>query len=270
MCPIASEVAIDVLVQDSRFVRTDEMESTRGYEEFVSAVADDMGLGDAVHRPGTTVVPADIRAGSSMVVAYSISKHTVLWCDPAIADDLFELADPSKAISQQVIVSWAERVGWETLSVAHMQLLRADGVVRPDASNSVWTRSLDRERTEDVALIDAFRALLSDADRDEADLDGDRLDDHMLAVVDDHGIAAFASQQPFAFAAKFGDIAIATRPDVRGRGLGRVAVAALCDEIGARGMWPLYRCDTANAGSMKLSASLGFVPVVEILACKRP
>lgn len=257
-------------MQECHFVRSDEIESTRGYEEFVSAVADKMGLGDAVHRPGTSVVPADDRSDSSMVVAYSISEHTVLWCDPAIADDLFELADPLRATSHTEIISWAELVGWEEVSVAYMQLLRAAGVVRPDASTSAWTRSLDRESTEDVALVDAFRALLSDADRDEADLDEDRLDEHMLAVVDDHGIVAFASQQPFAFADRFGDIAIATRPDVRGRGLGRVAVAALCDEIGSRAMWPLYRCDTANLGSVKLSASLGFVPVVEILACKRP
>ncbi|MEP7115361.1 MAG: GNAT family N-acetyltransferase [Ilumatobacteraceae bacterium] len=250
-------------------MRTDEIEGTRGYEEFVSAVAGEMGLGDAVHHPGTSVIPADDRSGSAMVVAYSISEHTVLWCDPALADDLFELADPLRATSQTEFISWAERVGWGEVSVDHMQLLRAAGVVRPDVSTSAWTRSLDRECAEDVALIDAFKALLSDADRDEADLDEDRLDEHMLAIVDDHGIAAFASQQPFALADTFGDIAVATRPDARGSGLGKLAVAALCDEIGSRSMWPLYRCDTANLGSVRLSASLGFVPVVRILACKR-
>jgi GNAT superfamily N-acetyltransferase len=246
------------------------MESTRGYERFISAVADKMGLGDAVHRPGTSIVAAEDRSGSSMVVAYWISEHTVLWCDPAIADDLFELVDPSKGKSEEEISSWAGRVGWERVSVNHMQLLRANGVVRPDAFDAAVTRSLDRERAEDVALIDAFKQALSDADRDEADLDGDRLDEHILTVVDDRGIAAFTSQQPFVYADQFADIAIATRPDVRGRGLGRIAVAALCDEIESRGLLPLYRCDTANLGSVKLSASLGFVPVVRILACTRP
>jgi GNAT superfamily N-acetyltransferase len=245
------------------------MKSTRGYEAFISAVADSMGLGDAVHRPGTTVVPADDRAGSSMVVAYSISEHTVLWCDPAIADDLGVLADVAVSKSQDEISSWAERAGWETVSFARMQLLRSGGVA-PATASSLAMRALDRQRVADVALVDAFKVTLSDDDRDEADLDEDRLDDHMLALTDDHGIAAFASQQPFFYADGFGDIAVATRPDVRGRGLGSVAVAALCDEIEARGLFPLYRCDELNPGSVKLSASLGFVPVVRVLACKLP
>lgn len=244
------------------------MESTRGYQAFIGAVADSMGLGDAVHRPGTTVVASDDRAGSSMVVAYSISKHTVLWCDPEIAEDLAELADPSVSKSQDEIKSWAERAGWEVVSFARMQLLRASGVAPATAKDFVL-RALDQERVEDVALVDAFKGTLSDEDRDEADLDEDRLDEHMLALIDERGIVAFASQQPFFYADGFGDIAIATRPDARGRGLGRIAVAALCDEIEARLLFPLYRCDEANPGSVKLSASLGFLPVVRVLACKR-
>jgi hypothetical protein len=31
-------------------------------------------------------------------------------------------------------------------------------------------------------------------------------------------------------------------------------------------MVPLYRCDTRNQGSVRLSASLGFVPVIAVLA----
>jgi GNAT superfamily N-acetyltransferase len=247
-----------------------EVESSRGYEAFVRSVADRTGLGETVHLPGTTVVGADDRAGSSMVVAYSISHHTVLWCDPALADELAELSDSAASKSQDAITSWAERAGWEVVSFARMQLLRDGGIVRKTSPPTVVLRSLDRERSEDVALVDAFRSSLSDDDRDEADLDEGRLDDHALAVIDERGIAAFASQQPFIYAEDFGDIAVATRPDVRGRGLGRIAVAALCDEIEMRGMFPLYRCDEANAGSVKLSASMGFVPVVRILACKRP
>jgi GNAT superfamily N-acetyltransferase len=247
-----------------------EREASRGYAEFIGSVADAMGLGDAVHRPGTSVVAADDRAGSSMVVCYSIAEHMTLWCDPAVVNDLSVLVDPSVSRSEEEITSWAEEAGWEVISVAHMQLLRSSGVVRADVPIDVVTRSLDRESAEDVALIDAFKSTLSEDDRDEADLDGDRVDEHVLAVVDEQGIAVFASQQAFWYAERFADIAIATRPDARGRGLGRYAVAALCDEIESRDLFPLYRCDVANLGSMKLSASLGFVPVVRVLACKRP
>ena len=258
------------MARDSALVGTADMESARGYDEFVDAVAGDMSLGDAVRRPGTTVVAAESRAGSSMVVVYWISEHTVLWCDPAVAHDLSELADSSNSKSQEEISSWATRVGWEDVSIAQMQLLRAPGMARPDPLVSVEIRSLDRERLDDVELIDAFKGTLTNADRDEADLDGDRLDSHMLAVVDDLGIAAFASQQPFVYADRFADIAIATRPDVRRSRPGPDRVAALCDEIELRGMLPLYRCDSSNLGSVGVSASLGFVPVVRIFACRRP
>ncbi len=247
-----------------------EARNTRGYEDFIRSVADDMGLGDRVRRPGTTVVAADARSGSAMVVAYSIEEHTVLWCDPAIAEDLAELTDPVLSKSHEEIGAWADRAGWERVSVACMQLLGAKGVIRPAAPIDVELRSLDRDRTDDVTLIDAFKGALSEDDRDEADLDNERLDEHIKAVIDQCGIAAFASQQPFIYAEAFGDIAVATRPDVRGRGLGRIAVAALCEEIEARGMFALYRCETTNPGSVKLSASLGFVRVVELFACKKP
>ena len=258
------------MARDSGLVGTADMESARGYNEFVDAVASEMGLGDAVRRAGTTVVAAEGRAGSSMVVVYWIAEHTVLWCDPAVADDLSELVDASNSKSQAEISSWATRVGWGDISIAQMQLLRATGIARPGALASVEIRSLDREQPGDVALIDAFKASLTDADRDEADLDGDRLDAHIVAVVDDLGIASFASQQPFVYADRFADIAVATRTDVRGRGLGRIAVAALCDEIESSGMLPLYRCESTNLGSVGVSGSLGFVPVLRLSACRRP
>ena len=83
---------------------TDQMEGTRGYEAFISAVASRM---DSARRrlAGYHVSPANDRTGSSMVVAYWISEHTVLWCDPAIADELAELADPTTSKSQGEISS---------------------------------------------------------------------------------------------------------------------------------------------------------------------
>jgi GNAT superfamily N-acetyltransferase len=243
-----------------------DTEGTRGHSEFVSALADRMGLGSAVHEPGTSVVAADDRSGSAMVVAYSISAHTVLWCDPAIAGALAEVADASITKPLDEIGAWGERSGWKHISSAYMQLLRSSGIMRPQADASIVIRPLDRHNAQHIAMIDTFKAVLSDDDRDEADLDRSELDDHILAVVDEQGIAAFASQRPFVYADQFADIAIATRPDTRGRGLGRIAVTALCDEIGSTDLVPLYRCDTRNQGSVRLSASLGFVPVITVLA----
>ena len=111
-----------------------------------------------------------------MVVAYSISEHTVLWCDPAIADDLAALADPRRPSRMtRSARGRSESVG-RSISFARMQLLRDSGVVRRrlPIRRDAGTRS---RTSDDVALVDAFRGTLSDDDRDEADLDEDRLDD---------------------------------------------------------------------------------------------
>jgi GNAT superfamily N-acetyltransferase len=235
--------------------------------EFIGGVAAAMGLGERVHRPGTTVVAAEARAGSSTVVAYAIAAHTVLWCDPALATDLAPFAHPSISASLADIDSALAGMNWTDAGASRMLLPRADGLERPPRRDE-RIRAMDLTDPDDVALIDAFRAGLSAEDRDEADLD-EELDDHFLAIVDARGIAAFASQHPFDIAPRFGDIAVATRDDVRGRGLGRLVVAELAEQILARGLVPLYRHDLVNAGSARLCDSLGFVPLVHVSATSR-
>ncbi len=83
------------------------------------------------------------------------------------------------------------------------------------------------------------------------------------------GVAAYSSQAPFGPARQFADVSVATRPDVRGRGLGHLVVAQLCDEIVARGLHPLYRRAVINTGSVRLCAALGFVPVIEVSGFRR-
>ena len=109
---------------------------------FVDGIAERMGIG--VHRRGTSVVAAEDRAGSSTVVAYAISMHTVLWCDPAIVDELSPLADATTARSLSEISAWAKRRDWQGISAVYMQLLGSSGIVRP---SGVFAdiRSLNRE-----------------------------------------------------------------------------------------------------------------------------
>jgi GNAT superfamily N-acetyltransferase len=231
-------------------------------EAFISAVGDSMGLGEAVHDPGTTVVAAAARAESNVAVAYAIAEHTVLWCDPALADSLAPLVDADRSASLGECEAFLVELGWTSLGRAQMQVLGPTGV-RPPTANEHSMRSLDVTDESDQALLTAFKATMSAAERDEADLD-DSPDEHIVVVIDGAGIAAYASQAPFGPADQFADITVATRPDVRGRGLGHLVVARLCDEIVARNMHPLYRRDANNTGSVHLCAALGFIPAIEV------
>lgn len=246
------------------------MDDVKGRAELIGGLANAMGLGASVHRSGTTVVPAKARTGSNACVAYAIERHLVLWCDPSTASDLSGLGNPARTKSLDEIGAWAQASGWELVGRGHMQL-RASGarkLASPGAGLAI--RTIDRDDERDRELVSAFSATLSEGDRDEAELEEGDLDEHMLAIVDAKGIAAYASQQPFDYADGFGDIAVATRPDVRGRGLGRTVVASLCAEIVDGGLFPLYRRAADNLASVHLSASLGFVSVVELAGFKRP
>jgi GNAT superfamily N-acetyltransferase len=237
-------------------------------DAFISAVSHSMGLGDAVRVPGTTVVAAATRADSNVAVAYAIAEHTVFWCDPALAESLVPMVDPDRAAPLDDCDAFLAGLGWTSLGRAHMQVLGADGLRAP-ASSDHPVRSLDVDDADDFALLSKFRATLTAEELDEADLDGEP-DQHAVVVIDVAGIAAYASQAPFAPAEQFADIAVATRPDVRGRGLGHLAVAWLCNEIAERGMHPLYRRDVTNVGSVRLCTALGFVPAIEVSGFRRP
>ncbi|MEU1819342.1 GNAT family N-acetyltransferase [Streptomyces roseifaciens] len=54
------------------------------------------------------------------------------------------------------------------------------------------------------------------------------------------------------------DIAVATRPEERGRGLATACVRRLCADITTRGTLPTWTCSRHNEPSRRLAATLGF------------
>lgn len=57
------------------------------------------------------------------------------------------------------------------------------------------------------------------------------------------------------------ELGIETREHYRGRGLARLACAALIDDCLARGREPVWACRLENTASFRLAESLGFTPV---------
>ncbi len=62
--------------------------------------------------------------------------------------------------------------------------------------------------------------------------------------------------------------AVVTHPAHRGRGYGAEAVSLLAEQVIARGMIAQYRTLRANTPSLRLGASLGFVPFAQTLAVR--
>ena len=163
--------------------------------------------------PGTTVVAASAHAGSNIAVAYAIAEHTVLWCDPTLAEPMAPLVDADRPASLDECDAFLTQLGWTPEGRAHMQVLGPTGLRRPTVDGHRM-RSLDVTSAADQALLTTFKSTLTAEERDEADLD-DSPDEHIVVVLDDAGVAAYASQSPFAPAAQFADIAVATRPDIQ-------------------------------------------------------
>ncbi len=141
-----------------------------------------MGLGDAVRSPGTTVVAAPERAGSDIVVAYAIAEHTVLWCDPALAEPMARLVDADRSASLDECDAFLVELGWAEVGRAHMQVLGPAGLHPPTVTEHRM-RSLDLTSAADQALLTTFKSTLTAEERDEADLD-DSADEHIVVVLD--------------------------------------------------------------------------------------
>ena len=126
------------------------------------------------------------------MVAYTIAAHTVLWCDPALADDLALLTDPKRALALDGVQASLIARGWEHVSRSRMLLPPATGLIAAKpvtaAEPAILIRSFDANIAGDRSMLDTFAASLSADEREEAHLDGGEYDDHILAVVEVDGI----------------------------------------------------------------------------------
>ncbi len=118
-----------------------------------------------------------------------------------------------------------------------------------------------------MALIAAFVEHCPGDDLDEAELGMDRLDEAIVGVLDGSGdLAAYAGARPWVFDASFDDIAVITRPDHRGCGLGTAAVSALSQRRQRSGRTMFYGCDVRNPASSRVAEAAGFELVHTVTA----
>jgi ribosomal protein S18 acetylase RimI-like enzyme len=218
---------------------------------------------------GTTIAPVEDREGTNRASAYRIGVHTVVYCDPAVADLVRSLADATQSFPPSELAGWAKTRGFEFEGGGWLHLIDLSMLRSVDLPEGASVSVLDRGDATHRARIGDLVAAVGPDDADEADLDLDHLDPRIVALVDPQGrIGAYASERSFEYGEEFADIAIATHPEFRGRGWGSAAVSVLCADIFERGRLPLYRCTWDNTGSRRLALSLGFVETVTLAAMR--
>jgi GNAT superfamily N-acetyltransferase len=208
---------------------------------------------EALHRPGTTVLPFERYAGQKLIALWYVGEHTFIQLDPAYGgligraraqhptDTSLSGDDLQRAWDDGVIAS-------RDTGLVHY-LFPADYESCPTPPSF----SLRQLTPADAAAM----ALLHQACPPE------EVDEGYVEV--DHEIAAgcFAGGQLVAAAsgytrAGFMDLGVLTHPAYRRLGLGKAVTGALCEWTFARSLIPQYRCNVNNAGSHGVAAGLNF------------
>lgn len=221
-------------------------------------------------QPGVSVIGHPDRADNHVTAGYSMGEHFVVTCDPAV-ESMLTQATRDMAPTLDAWQAVAAAVEGEFLGAGRMQVLPAGLPAVEPLPEGFTFRRLDKTNDSHLQLIAQLIERSDEDDLDEAEIEIDNLDDIIDVVLDAHGeIAAYSSAIPFDMAAQYGDIGIMTRPEYRGRGLGTIAVAAMCARLRHDGLEPLYRCDEDNVGSIKVSAGLGFEITTQLVAYRFP
>lgn len=222
----------------------------------------------------TVVCPDPSRVGTRRATSYPTPSGTVVWTDPATVDTVTVLLgdELDTAITTDRWLEITLAAGAEPTGSANNRVLVGDLRRSDAAGDHIAVRTLDCDIVDDVEVLRRFARSVTDDDRDEADFDLDELDPFMVGLFDGDTMVAYASGLPDDELTEFDDVAVITRADRRGRGLGARAVAAFVELRTAneptRRM--LYRCNVLNVGSNRVAESLGFTLAHTIGAVRVP
>ena len=214
-------------------------------------------------EPGTTVVGEAGRQGTAAASAYCVGAHTLVRCDPAIADQVTDLlADgPARGIDLDRFEELLRPAAETMHGRGFIHVMTAADVREGGPIDEV--RPLDRVTDRD--LIAALVAVDEDG-ADEAEINLDELDERIVGIIRGDALAAYASECPWDTDGEFADIGVMTHPDHRGRRLGHAVVAEVTRSINRDGRIPMYRCNMDNTASRALCLAVGYTEVAVLAA----
>ena len=237
-------------------------------QRYLAAIEAGAGLpAGGLGRVETLVLAEADREDSAMAVAYHVGCPTLIRTDPALAEELSELASPVMAINAKGFEAWSANRGWTLIDGGDQHIASRDQLrlspLPPTARMVVLDRDVPSDRSLMAALFDA-----SDPDDvDSAELDIDDLDPHIIGLLDPtHKLGALVSGRPWHDDDGFDDIGVLTHDQYRGQGWGAAAVSTFCVASFDRGRIPLYRCNWSRVASKALAMSLGFQLIGHVTA----
>jgi GNAT superfamily N-acetyltransferase len=216
--------------------------------------ADYLGIGpEMVEQSGVRLIPAPRYAGSGKVDFFHLASLAVLRVDPDWEErvrDVMAAEGGERPLSPAALSA-----AWDGVQVAPEEAtliyhLYPDDLRPAPPGAAYQVRRLDEK---DAAAMADLWAAVPQAEMEEADIGVDH--DVAFGCFREGALAAGASGFRMA---GFIDIGVLTHPDFRRRGLGKTAVAALCQWAIDRDELLLYRCRPDNKGSHRLAESLGF------------
>ncbi|MEM8925509.1 MAG: GNAT family N-acetyltransferase [Actinomycetota bacterium] len=230
---------------------------------------------EVLAEPGVSLLPRPDRAGSNAVFCYQVDRHRVLWCDPAVADQIETLVGEMTEAADE---RWLHIPAGHGFQVMGANLMRV-GAVRPwpgtgpTAPSPYLDRRLDAAHADTLPLVRTLTEVCDPQEVEDAALDEldefDELAINVLTAEQGDGsrpLLAYASAAPWEWDEAFADIGVLVHPEHRRRGLGHHVVARTVADLFDGGRLPLYRHDPANRGSAAIADGLGFVEAARIVA----
>lgn len=229
-------------------------------DKYHAALAASMEIDVAGFSRVETVVRVEQeRAGSGMAVAYHVGAPTVIRTDPALADAIDRLANPSRALSAEDFRIWAESRDWQFIDGGDQHLVSRPDLQMRSLPSGAEIRRLERENAADHRLIADLFARSDPDDVEEAEFELDDLDPFILGLIDREGdLRSIVSGCVWDEDGDFDDIGVLTDESVRGQGWGSAVVSSFCIASFDRGRIPLYRCNWSRTASKALAMGLGF------------
>lgn len=220
-------------------------------------------VADELDRPGTSVVGDPDRRADGGVVLWPCVTRVVVEARPDVADRLRSYLAERPAdhhLTLDEVVSQGLVGATPTRQRDLVYALDPEAFVVPPAPPGLVVEELG-ERHLDV--FDAFLAACSEDDREEGDVGIEAPNELTVGVFDGERLLSVASMYAWR---GFSDVGVLTRPDARGRGAGRLAVAGVCGRLLDSERTVVYRHDEENLGSRGIARALGFVHTGDIQA----
>lgn len=234
-------------------------------QEFQSELLASLDLApDAWGAPGMSIAATPGRAGSQSASGYVVGEHFVIWCDPAVADQVAAFQPGQSGDLLEQWKSFGASIGATFAGAGFIYVLPPEAAVGdPDG-----VISIDRDVTAEKERLLGFLATCDEDDLDEADIYVDSLDSliRCTEASSDGPLTSYASALPFEQVPRWWDIGVLTPVEFRRQGLGTRCVQAVIAQTLADGNQPLYRHNADNIGSQQVALGLGFVPATRLAA----